>query len=395
MAVPAWTNAYTTGAAKIDTFTTYRTKLSTGVKTTVLRNHQVGYVRRRDYSNNDIELVKGVTPWRPPSNYRRSISKIVHVPGDFVYNGYHYQGVIFGDTNTERSYLTAYAGYTGVNFDLGQGDLAWLPDERNRAVTECLLKLKEDKVNVGQALAEAKRSANMLADTYSKFAKLLIAAKRRDFRSLKRAFGRNARRSVVGKGVADTYLQWKYGWLPLANDVYGAYQLFQEKIEPPLLLTAVRNISSNHDLSGNTTYYTVDGSLQCNNTCKITARLSDAYLAEANALGLINPLSLGWELVPYSFVVDWVIPIGNVLEALTASAGLTFIGGYEGQRAEAESTAHYKPYSVIGEKNYLKINSFNYRREKLSGFPKPVPYVKSPFSNSNLKSAAALLRQLF
>jgi hypothetical protein len=35
-------------------------------------------------------------------------------------------------------------------------------------------------------------------------------------------------------------------------------------------------------------------------------------------LGLTDPLSVAWELIPYSFVVDWFVPIGTYLDNLNA-----------------------------------------------------------------------------
>lgn len=43
-----------------------------------------------------------------------------------------------------------------------------------------------------------------------------------------------------------------------------------------------------------------------------------ALLTEVNTpalAGLQDPLSVAWELLPYSFVLDWFIPVGNYLQA--------------------------------------------------------------------------------
>ena len=39
-------------------------------------------------------------------------------------------------------------------------------------------------------------------------------------------------------------------------------------------------------------------------------------LSTPRSLGLTDPLSVAWELIPYSFVVDWFYPIGTYLENL-------------------------------------------------------------------------------
>jgi hypothetical protein len=42
--------------------------------------------------------------------------------------------------------------------------------------------------------------------------------------------------------------------------------------------------------------------------------------------GITNPLLIGWELVPFSFVVDWFLPVGGWLESLDALLGYTTAG---------------------------------------------------------------------
>lgn len=39
-------------------------------------------------------------------------------------------------------------------------------------------------------------------------------------------------------------------------------------------------------------------------------------------IGLTNPLLLGWELIPFSFVADWFIQVGDYLETLDALIGV-------------------------------------------------------------------------
>jgi hypothetical protein len=39
------------------------------------------------------------------------------------------------------------------------------------------------------------------------------------------------------------------------------------------------------------------------------------------SIGLINPSTVVWELIPFSFVVDWFLPIGNFLHGLSALTG--------------------------------------------------------------------------
>lgn len=51
-------------------------------------------------------------------------------------------------------------------------------------------------------------------------------------------------------------------------------------------------------------------------------------MASAQSLGLLDPLTLAWELIPFSFVVDWFLPVGTYLSQLTALNGLTLMNGF-------------------------------------------------------------------
>jgi hypothetical protein len=50
--------------------------------------------------------------------------------------------------------------------------------------------------------------------------------------------------------------------------------------------------------------------------------IRDASLKQLSQLGITNPALLVWELIPYSFVIDWLIPVGDFLSSLDALVGV-------------------------------------------------------------------------
>lgn len=61
-------------------------------------------------------------------------------------------------------------------------------------------------------------------------------------------------------------------------------------------------------------------------TCKISTlvRVSDPNLWLANQLGFVNPVVIAWDLVPFSFVVDWFVNVNEFLNSYTDMWGLSF-----------------------------------------------------------------------
>jgi len=111
-----------------------------------------------------------------------------------------------------------------------------------------------------------------------------------------------------------------------------------------------------------------------------------SFLAQT---GFTNPLNLGWELLPFSFVVDWFVGIGPYLEARSAWDGLTFVDGSQttftrqivassisGQRF-AEDSHYYFLVSGVYRRTDVKLD-----RVKLTTFP----ILSSPTLGSGLTS---------
>ena len=64
-----------------------------------------------------------------------------------------------------------------------------------------------------------------------------------------------------------------------------------------------------------------------NGRCRMRA---DVFVTNPNAyllqqLGIANPASVVWELIPFSFVIDWVFDVGTFLDAFTAFMGCTVL----------------------------------------------------------------------
>jgi hypothetical protein len=130
----------------------------------------------------------------------------------------------------------------------------------------------------------------------------------------------------------------------------------------------------------------------------ITVKQSSKALANAKELGITNPALVAWELVPFSFVADWFLPIGNFLGFLDATLGLEFVSGY--QTTFRKRSGRFTRDMMGSKKDGHKTSYFGHNewegvtclRAILSDFP-PVslPRPKNPLSVTHAVSAIALL----
>ena len=123
-------------------------------------------------------------------------------------------------------------------------------------------------------------------------------------------------------------------------------------------------------------------------------------LAELSSVGLINPVELAWELLPYSFVVDWFLPIGPWISALTADVGFTFVTGGQSRKTTMVPNGSPTVLSQASDILSLSIPSFSGKSERFDRHcyaQSPVPglYVKNPLSTLHVLNAIALNSQAF
>lgn len=116
-------------------------------------------------------------------------------------------------------------------------------------------------------------------------------------------------------------------------------------------------------------------------------------------IGLTNPAVLAWDVIPWSFVVNWVIPIGDWLESIDSTVGLDYLGGtysrgvrlQDGKVAVTPAWDRNRKGSGFGEGSFA---FFNYDRKVISQYVDPF-YLKNPFRGGIVRAitATALVAQ--
>jgi hypothetical protein len=173
-------------------------------------------------------------------------------------------------------------------------------------------------------MAELKQSLGMMEKRLLQLVRFTLAVKRGQFDRAARILGLSTTPTGLRKGaktLSDTWLEFHFGWSPLISDIGEFVKVFQQPI-PKLRVKAVGS-GYNHFISysGANTYIS-----QFATRCQLLADfwISNPNLNLADQLGFVNPASVAWELVPFSFVVDWFVNVGDIIASATDFAGVTF-----------------------------------------------------------------------
>jgi hypothetical protein len=85
---------------------------------------------------------------------------------------------------------------------------------------------------------------------------------------------------------------------------------------------------------------------------RLDATIDDSFYLQLNDVGLANPLLTGWEVTPYSFVVDWFIGVGDFLSAVNAfTGGYKFKAGSVTRFWDLSTTRYAVPFGWAGQWN--------------------------------------------
>jgi len=185
-------------------------------------------------------------------------------------------------------------------------------------ISQIAEKWKGSSFNVGVTVMEGRESLSMIRNRLASIANAAYAIRRKNFSAAYRhlaGVSRSTRRSVsAAKDFSNAWLELQYGWLPLLNDIYEAAD--QIKFRP----TSKRFHAFKRE----------DGSVLPSGSYSDPSYITKKKNYKLRALtatvrndpdffdrwGLSDPASIAWELVPFSFVADWFVPIGSYLSAM-------------------------------------------------------------------------------
>lgn len=205
----------------------------------------------------------------------------------------------------------------------------------------------------------------------------------------------SSRFKALVRGISSARLEFIYGWKPLAEDLYSAAD---ESLRVVINSNDSFNGTARQVLSPSTfTVNTVFGSVPFivdSSSLHAFVKIGVSMYVPSFDLSRwssLNPVSILWEALPYSFVVDWVYNVGGYLR--NYETGLLqankFRCGYVSKLVRGTVSARWTDGFWNVEGVFL-----DFTRTVLSSYPFPsLPRLEVNMGSSRLLNAAALLGQ--
>lgn len=341
----------------------------------------------------------------------------------------------------DRPPLTGYEDFSAVHGTMSTDQIPFIgapwpgdmADELLETATSALFaavqKTRDTNFNGAVFLGELPSTWNMFVGTAGRVVNAYRAARRGDLAAARRALG-IPKGSKTSKGFANNLLELQYGWLPLLSDIDSAARKLADRIRKrPVVFrasgtshTSRTHVYPVHDFVDSLRTSPGQRTITENFSARVgvSYTVSDETVALASELGFTNPALIAWELLPLSFVLDWIISVGDWLQAISTFHGLQFYDGYQSVKGDVVTVTTIPGYTTTGYKSrsvgynpdgseqritipdyfhesgasFIRSSTSGFRRWPMSAFPSaPLPKLDPKGSWKKGMTSWALLRQ--
>jgi len=285
---------------------------------------------------------------------------------------------------------------------------------RNRVISGLFAKANDPDALALVMLAEAQKTSSMILTILERVRFYTKTYNKRKQRIIRR-FGSIGKASAA---LASLWLEYRYGIRPLAFEMKNLVEAIQNtgSLKRATIRYGGNEFETDNDIADSglvSSNYSLDIARSCSFAVSITGgALLDingpVKRTFADTAGLDNILSTSWELVPYSFVIDWFCNMGDVIASWepTGARLLTSWLSLKGQKialnklgSDPYDLAHEtRPWEVeayalaIGDPYVMRTTTY---REREADPSKPIlPAIDVNLDLGKILDAIALLRNL-
>lgn len=331
--------------------------ITVATKTVILSKTPAYY----DVKNMTTQSLKGKSSPYPPLPYKRVIAR--------------------RSKGTSVAINTVY-GLNTNNFPQSYPDMATA-----RARAKLLDQIRGEQSMFLVNLAEMNQTVNTInslaRNTTSKIVKFVA--------NLERAGRTRVRHKIdLSQPWAETWLEMHFGLIPLAQDLQNCVDILSREQVAHVSATSTASWRDDNPIyKGSSSLWLKEGSYGVRISGPVT--VSNPNLLLANQLGLLPDAAIAWELVPYSFVVDWFSNVGRYLGQFTELAGISTRYLSTAVKLKSDWTTWTQYGSTAPILNLTMVKGEQFQRS--IGIP-PVPLYIKPFKGLSVTRGATAMSLL-
>lgn len=382
-----------------------RYRVSNGTR--VDGNTSTTTVKVKDLSRSDVVLNPvGVDGWRRPSDYVVDSVDVVTYKNESEVKNSTYRWELTHHAAlgilSPRQIQSALPGY----FEYAQAEV------------KAMNNLADRKASLAESVAELKSTAQGLAQNAKKLDRFLFHVMNRRYASAAAALGLDPASRRTSKAVrrakaqtmsvSSAWLEFWFGISPIVSDMVAlAAFMSGDSIHQKLRVKGMGRFTDKTVVTGSSSFgspitrnVTWQAEVERSAFVSLTGQISAPQLRKLAVYGAADVSQALWARKPHTFLIDWVIPVSEVLRAQSAGVGITFRGGTRTLRVLSNAvtrpsrlTASSTIYTQISNQDSPGIvRQLILRRSTYETWPKPMTlWIKDPFGLWKTITSLALL----
>jgi hypothetical protein len=243
--------------------------------------------------------------------------------------------------------------------------------------------LGEASSSLGAFAAEGREALGMVRNRIHSLYRGYKDLRRGDFNGFANRFGLNARRvnkrltrydpskkwlrnpRDTADFVGSAWLEYWFGWAPMVGDIYGALEVLEQPLPWGKFKGSGRHYQSSY---WNPAWYYPIVVTTRNVIGQVGAEVQvvngNQFLR--SQVGLQNPFAVAWEVIPFSFFVDWCFDVGDWISSYTDFFGCSVEQAYHTVFTVGKQTWEYNFHDIGLQKSdfegfHMKRNASMYR----------------------------------
>lgn len=255
---------------------------------------------------------------------------------------------------------------------------------QNRAYARLLDRAFGDRSALGAALAEWRQTLGLIESTALEARRNWLAFRRgrwAEMISTRINPGTRNQAHHLATSASDAWLTWWFGIAPILGDIANSCQVLSRPLPSGVPVhgsdkVRVDEVTGPHSRRKGT-YFVKTG-------CRV--RLSNPNLFLANQLGLINPVSVAWEITPFSFLADWCFDVSSFLNSFSDFVGVEVTMPYTSHLIKGE----YSRFNAPGTYGTNSAKQVEFIRDNKLIRPRPNTEVRANLGSSLTRAASAV-----
>lgn len=241
-------------------------------------------------------------------------------------------GVVSDKLSDAKMVLDAPNAYSAWEAEVYRGVPPWAVPRANAAYQRFKDKAIGENASIGVFAAEMQESLGMIRNRSLTMYRAARALRKGDLGTMASELGVRVKKNhrkpgfkVRPENAAETWLEYWFGWSPFINDFYSVGDVMTQPL-PGGRYYGTSRAQFTETLDYNGISITRDRAVHFRVGAEVYLENPNRFLLAQ--LGLANPAQIVWELIPFSFLVDWVTDFGSFIGSFSDFIGTDVRNAY-------------------------------------------------------------------